>query len=42
MAYLERHSGDLFDPDLVPRFIELLPDIRMVQKQYSVPAASPP
>jgi len=42
VAYLERHSGDLFDPDLVPRFLELMPDIRAIQLQYSVPAAPGP
>jgi len=41
-AYLQRHSGDLFDPDLVPRFLELMPDILAIQQQYSVPAAAAP
>jgi putative two-component system response regulator len=36
-AYLERHSGDLFDPALVPRFLELRPEILKVQLQYSTP-----
>jgi len=41
-AYLSRHSGDLFDPDLVPRFLELMPDILAIQRQYSAPAVPAP
>ena len=41
-AYLKQHSGDLFDPDLVPRFLELMPDILAIQRQYSAPGAAAP
>ena len=35
VAYLRDHAGEHFDPSLVPRFLELLPDILLVKKQYS-------
>jgi len=41
-AYLRKHSGDLFDPDLVPRFLELMPEILAVQEQYTVVAGAVP
>ena len=37
-AFIEKHCGALFDPDLVPRFLELMPDILVVQRQYATPA----
>jgi len=41
-AYIVKHSGVLFDPELVPRFVELMPEILAVQRQYSVAAAPAP
>lgn len=35
IAYLQRESGQHFDPNLVPKFIELLPQMRAVMTQYS-------
>jgi len=40
-AFLNRNSGVLFDPDLVPRFMELMPQILEVQQQYAAPAETP-
>jgi putative two-component system response regulator len=33
-AFLRQNNGVLFDPELVPRFLELMPDILVVQRQY--------
>jgi putative two-component system response regulator len=35
VAYLREHSGRHFDPALVPRFLELLPQILEIKRQYS-------
>jgi putative two-component system response regulator len=40
VAYVRDNAGKLFDPDLVPRFIELMPDVLVIQRQYSIPAAA--
>jgi putative two-component system response regulator len=40
VAYVRDNSGKLFDPDLVPRFLELMPDILAIQRQYSAPPAA--
>jgi putative two-component system response regulator len=37
-SYMKDNSGVLFDPDLVVRFLELMPDILSIQRQYSTPA----
>ncbi len=42
VAYIREHSGVLFDPDLVPRFLELMPDVMAIQRQYSTPVPSAP
>jgi len=42
VAYIKDNTGVLFDPDLVPRFLELMPDILAIQRQYSIPVASAP
>jgi putative two-component system response regulator len=39
-AYVKDHSGKLFDPDLVPRFLELMPDVLAIQRQYSSPVVA--
>ena len=40
VAYVRDHANRLFDPDLVPRFLELMPDVLAIQKQYSTPAVA--
>ncbi len=35
IAYLQREAGQHFDPGLVPKFIELLPQMRTIMGQYS-------
>ena len=35
VAYLQREAGRHFDPQLVPRFVEMLPQIREIQARYS-------
>ena len=35
IAYLQRETGQHFDPALVPKFIELLPQMRTIMSQYS-------
>ena len=35
IAYLQRESGRHFDPRLVPKFMELLPQVREIMSQYS-------
>jgi putative two-component system response regulator len=35
VAYLREHSGLHFDPALVPRFLELLPQVLEIKRQYS-------
>ena len=42
VTYIKENTGVLFDPDLVPRFLELMPDILAIQRQYSSPVASAP
>jgi len=32
---MRKQSGVLFDPGLVPRFLELLPDVVAIQGQYA-------
>ena len=36
VAYLQREAGRHFDPKLVPKFIELLPQVRAIMNQYSM------
>lgn len=36
VAYVERESGRHFDPNLVPKFLALLPQIRGIMSQYSI------
>jgi putative two-component system response regulator len=40
VAYVKDNSGRLFDPELVPRFLELMPDVLAIQKQYSTLAVA--
>jgi putative two-component system response regulator len=35
VAYLAKQAGKHFDPELIPRFLELLPEIQDVRRQYS-------
>jgi putative two-component system response regulator len=35
IAYLQRESGRHFDPKLVPKFVEIMPQIRTIMDQYS-------
>ncbi|MBI3171061.1 MAG: two-component system response regulator, partial [Hydrocarboniphaga effusa] len=35
VAYLQRESGRHFDPSLVPKFVDLLPEMRVIMRQYS-------
>lgn len=35
IAYLQRESGQHFDPKLVPQFISLLPQLRTIMNQYT-------
>ncbi len=35
IAYLKRESGRHFDPNLVPKFVDLLPEMRLIMSQYS-------
>lgn len=36
IGYVEREAGRHFDPRLVPKFVELLPQIRSIMSQYSI------
>ena len=36
IAYVQREAGRHFDPRLVPKFVELLPQIRAIMSQYSM------
>ncbi|MFA5937883.1 MAG: HD domain-containing phosphohydrolase [Sinimarinibacterium sp.] len=40
VKYLQDFCGRHFDPELVPRFVELLPEIRRIKLAYSEAAAS--
>jgi putative two-component system response regulator len=39
-AYMNENAGVLFDPDLVARFLELMPEILAIQRQYSTPTVA--
>ena len=39
-AYMKENAGVLFDPDLVARFLELMPEILAIQRQYSTPTVA--
>lgn len=34
VAYLAKQAGRQFDPELIPRFLELLPEIQDIRRQY--------
>lgn len=40
VKYLREHAGLHFDPELVPRFVELLPEVRRIKAAYSDGAAA--
>lgn len=35
LDFLRKESGSHFDPDLIPRFLELVPEVTRVKNEYS-------